>query len=658
MRRPTLLLVLPLLLVLRLPAQDRLFYDYLKISQPVLDSALRDGDAFGQGLCMAGDIDGDGIPDLVVGAPGDDTGGDNSGALWVLFMDDSLRVREMRKIAPGVGGFAGALTPGGGFGGRVEAVGDWNDDGVPDIAVGEPLGALGALVYGKVWLLLLRRDGSVAEHFEYGGRTPGLFRLLAKDRRFGTDLAWIGDLDGNGTDDLAVGAPDLPTRGSGSVWILLLERDGSLRSVTRIEPGEGGFGGGLAMGDQFGVAVESPGDFDGNGTWDLVAGAHMDDETGLNQGAIYLLTLGKDGRVRSQQKIVAGRAGFEGHIENDDRWGVSIATWGDLDRDGTPDLAVGSYSDDDGGKDKGAIYVLNLKPNGKVAAWHKISETTRNFAGQFPLRYQWALSLNPAGDLDRDGRPDLLVSGQSDDDGGTGRGSAWVLRPGDWPADPQRETQRDPGLLSREDSAMIYQGALTAADSARIDSLYDLSAYAPNNLVFLLDVSASMSHYDKLPLLRDAFVQLLAYVRPEDKISVITYSGKPTLLIDAMPASEREQIAARLTNLKSLGETKPGPALEMAYAQARLHFIQDGNNRIILATDGSFPMSEVDKPLEKLAATDVPLTVFFFGKQPAWKLDEMNQMARRGHGRAALLSQATVAGELLQEVKTIRRKDD
>ncbi|RMG64201.1 MAG: VWA domain-containing protein, partial [Bacteroidetes bacterium] len=249
---------------------------------------------------------------------------------------------------------------------------------------------------------------------------------------------------------------------------------------------------------------------------------------------------------------------------------------------------------------------------------------------------------------------DLLVSGFNDDDGGEDRGAAWLLFPGPVP----EEAPEIPALAHVDESDLhrLYAGAVTAEDSARIDSLYDLTAYAPNNLVFLLDISASMNHSDKLPVLRDAFSDLLYFMRPEDKISVITYSGKPNLLIDALPATEREQIAGLLNNLKSLGETRPGPALEMAYEQARLHFIPDGNNRIILATDGSFPLSDIDKPLEKMAGEDVPLSVFYFGKQPRWKLDEMVQIGRRGFGRSAHITAETVQAELLSEVKQIRLK--
>ncbi|MEZ4776632.1 MAG: VWA domain-containing protein [Bacteroidia bacterium] len=635
-------------------AQDheRIFYEYIKLSSQTesLADILTSSVEFGRGLAAIGDLDGDNVSEIAVSAPNDE-----AGALWILFMDKEGNIKQKKKIAAGISGFTGNTTLAGGFGSRIEAAGDWDKDGIPDILVAEPRAKLGVLEYGAIWLLLLQADGSVKSHYFYSGRTPGIMGQLAKDQFFGSDVALLKDMDGDGIDEWAVGSAMDPEKGKGNVWIIFPDDKGEIKKTVIIETGSGGFSGNLTRGDQFGISVESLGDLDQDGVADLAVGAMLDDEAGFNKGAVWMLFLNPDGSVKSHQKIISNQNGFSGYIDLDDRWGTSLALVGDMNGDTIPDLAVSAYSDDDGGKDRGAVYILYLKRDGTVLDNHKISETSRNFEGIFESKYQWALSVSPLGDLNEDGRNDLLVSGQNDSDR---KGSVWMLFPAAWPERLMRKGvwAEGAGTFSAEDSAMLYKGAKTAEDSARVDSSYDLSGYAPNNLIFLLDVSASMRKPNGLPLLQHAFTELLAYMRPEDKISVITYSGRPTVELSGVPASEQEKIAATINQLISSGETKPVRAVELAYEVARLHFIEGGNNRIIFATDGGFEIQVLDKPLEKLPTKDIPLSVFYFGKLPAFKIAEMNEIARRGFGNSAHITSGSVTQSLLQEVKQIRMK--
>ena len=362
-----------------------------------------------------------------------------------------------------------------------------------------------------------------------------------------------------------------PAKGAGEVRILFLNKGGDILKVTRITNENGGFTGELKRGDSFGISVESLGDLDQDGVGDMAVGAMMDDEGGFNQGAVWILFLNEDGSVKNHQKIITNANGFSGYLDFDDRFGVSLANLGDMNGDSITDLAVGALLDDDGGKDKGAVYVLYLNRDGTVIDNHKISETSRNFEGTFEQKYQWGWSVSSPGDLNRDGRNDLIVSGEAED---KGKGSAWLLFPAEF---PERLLEKGTWVegaatFSTEDSAMLYKGALTAEDSARVDSMYDLSGYAPNNLIFLLDVSASMRKPTRLPVLRDAFIKLLTYMRPEDKISVITYSGKPSVELSGIPASEQGQIIKTLQEMTSSGDTRPDKAIKVAYELARLSF--------------------------------------------------------------------------------------
>ncbi|MEZ4827643.1 MAG: VWA domain-containing protein [Bacteroidia bacterium] len=633
--------------------EGRIFYEYIKLSKETgsLTEVLTLPEAgFGRGIAAIGDLDGNGTTEIAASAPGD-----GAGSLWILFMEKEGTILRKQKIYGGMEGFAATPTPGGGFGSRIEPAGDWDGDSVPDILVTEPKARLGVIEYGAIWLILLKKDGTVKNHYFFSGRTPGIMGQLPKDQLFGSDIALLSDMDGDGVKEWAVGCAMDPEKGKGNVWILFPDKNGNIKKNIIIETGSGGFSGNLTRGDQFGIAVESLGDLDQDGTIDLAVGAMLDDEAGFNKGAVWILFLNPEGSVKQHQKIISNHNGFSGYIDLDDRFGTSLALVGDMNGDTIPDLAVSAYSDDDGGKDKGGIYVMYMKRDGTVLDNHKISETSRNFEGIFEAKYQWALSISPLGDLNEDGRNDLLAGGQNDSGS---RGAVWMLFPAAWPERLMRRGvwAEGAGTFSAEDSAMLYKGARTAEDSARVDSTYDLSGYAPNNLVFLLDVSASMRKPTGLPLLQQAFTELLAYMRPEDKISVITYSGKPAVELSGVPASEQEKIATTINQLVSSGETRPVRAVELAYEIARLHFIEGGNNRIIFATDGGFEQQVLDKPLEKLPSQEIPLSVFYFGKLPGFKIDQMNEIARKGFGNSAHITSGSVNQSLLNEVKQIRIK--
>ena len=469
----------------------------------------------------------------------------------------------------------------------------------------------------------------------------------------GRIFAALGDLNGDGVGDVAVGTPMDPDKSNGEVWILLLKEDGSILHAHNLAVE------GLRRGDEFGIAVEGLGDLDGDGIVDLAVGADRDDEAGVNQGAVYICFLNDDGTLKAYQKIVSNSAGFTGYLDNEDRMGISLANVGDMNGDTIPDLAVGAYLDDDESKDKGAIYIMYLNRDGTVKDNHKISQTSRNFEGQLRGQYHWAWSVSALGDLNEDGRNDLLVSGHKDPDSGPEKGACWMLFPADY---PERLLEKGiwaegAGTISSADSARIYAHAKTAEDSARIDSMYDLSGFAPNNLIFVLDVSASMNRPTKLPVLKEAFTNLLPFMRPEDKISIITYSGKAAVELSGVPASEQKKIIHTLEELKSSGDTKPEKALKQAYEVAQFHFIPNANNRIIFATDGGFDLRDVNKALSKLANDQIVLSVFYFGKLPAQKIGEMREIAVMGNGNSAHITSSTAIGALLREIKVIRLKE-
>jgi len=202
-------------------------------------------------------------------------------------------------------------------------------------------------------LLLLRRnsDGIVMQKIS---STQGGFKgtLNAVDQ-FGYSVASLGDFNSDGIVDIVVGAPhdDTSAENAGAVWLLFLENDGAVQGQHKIFVDENGFGEEPDAHDVFGYSVASLGDLNQDGNIDIAVGAPGDDDGGTSAGAVWLLFLNNDGTVEGHEKI----PGIEGDVETRDRFGVSVASLGDLNQDGNIDIAVGAQGDDDSGDGAGAV---------------------------------------------------------------------------------------------------------------------------------------------------------------------------------------------------------------------------------------------------------------------------------------------------------------
>lgn len=178
-------------------------------------------------------------------------------------------------------------------------------------------------------------------------------------------------------------------------------------------------------------------DWDNNGVVDIAVGAPRDDDglgNGLRseRGAVYILYLTSQGTVRTHTKLSATSGGITGEIDQNDNFGRSLATLPDMDADGVVELAVGARHDDDGGEDRGAVYILFMRVAGSVKSYQKISSTRGGFTGQLDDKDVFGHSLAVLPDLSNDGVPELAVSAVWDDDnGGAGntseRGAIWIL---------------------------------------------------------------------------------------------------------------------------------------------------------------------------------------------------------------------------------------
>ncbi len=164
-------------------------------------------------------------------------------------------------------------------------------------------------------------------------------------------------------------------------------------------------------------------------------------------------------------------------------------------------------------------------------------------------------------------------------------------------------------------------------------------AVPPSNLVFLLDVSGSMSSPDKLPLVKQSFRLLVQELRRQDRVAIVVYAGAAGLVLPSTPGSDKATILAALDNLEAGGSTAGGAGLRLAYDVARQHFSAERNNRVILATDGDFNVGESSDAamielVEQRRDQGIFLTVLGFGTGNL-KDSRMEQIADKGNGHYA-----------------------
>jgi len=254
---------------------------------------LANNDQFGFGITNIGDLNGDGVNDLIVGANGDDEGGGARGAVHIMFMntdgsvDSTVEINSSTTNGP-------TLTNGDHFGKSVENIGDLNNDGVNDLAIGAHQDDDGGTDRGAVHILYMNTDGSVDSTVEINDSTTNGPELEDEDA-FGRSVANIGDLDGDGVNDLIVGADKDNAGGAnrGTIHIIHMNTDGSVKSTVEIN-NETTNGPSMRDQDFFGFAVANIGDLDGNGINDLAVGAYGDDGgagVGNNSGAVHLIFL-------------------------------------------------------------------------------------------------------------------------------------------------------------------------------------------------------------------------------------------------------------------------------------------------------------------------------------------------------------------------------
>lgn len=375
-----------------------------------LNSNIASGDIFGQDHDRVGDVNGDGITDIVVGSRTADDGGENNGAVHILFMNNDGTVQGNQKISMLEGGFTGILTEGNNFGYGVAGIGDYDNDGIPDIAVAAPLTNDFA-----VYILHLNADGTVKSHVKNTG-IPCL------------GITAVGDLNNDGKIDLVACDPssDLDGANIGAIRILFFDANSTvIDSQTKlINPSNGGFGTGLIAGDQFGGREAAMlGDLDGDGTIEMAVGAFRSDG---GKGAIWIMSLDSTTLdVVSKLKIAEGLGGFSAALSaatnpngsDGAQFGHAICNAGDLNGDGIPDLMTGANQQSEG-------YILYLNADKSVKTYTKITNDEGGFGVTLQPNERFSRSISFAGDLRGDGTRAITYGGGA---GGTAGGALYIF---------------------------------------------------------------------------------------------------------------------------------------------------------------------------------------------------------------------------------------
>jgi hypothetical protein len=341
-------------------------------------------DLFGVTVSSAGDVNGDGYEDIIIGAPFNDAGGVNAGRAYIFFGGTA-----MDSIADVVltGEAAGDI-----FGISVSSAGDVNGDSYDDVIVGAQENSAGGTAAGRVYIYFGGELMDDTADIIMTGTTPNNF--------FGKCVAGAGDVNGDGYDDVLASAP-YNNNSTGITYIfyggLLMD---TIPDVVMI---------GENLVQYFGSSIASAGDVNGDSFADvLIGGAYNSSSTSAGKAYLYLGGVSMD----STADVV-----MNGEMISD-RFGYSVSSAGDVNGDGFSDVIIGSINNDAGGMDAGRAYIYFGATNmDNTADWISTGEASED---------QFGSSVASVGDINEDGFSDVIVGATFNDAGGSNAGRAYV----------------------------------------------------------------------------------------------------------------------------------------------------------------------------------------------------------------------------------------
>ena len=495
------------------------------------DGFIIQGDLAGYSVSSAGDVNGDGIDDLIVGAP--DGGDGNAGEAYVIFgrstgfgVDVSgRRVIDLATLSASDGFIIqgdAALD----YAGRsVSNAGDVNGDGIDDLIVGAPSGDDGGYDAGEAYVIFGRTN---VFGVDVGGRQViALTNLSASDGFIiqgdadydyaGRSVSNAGDVNGDGIDDLIVGAlgGDDGDYNAGEAYVIFGRTTGfgvdvggrQVIDLANLSASDGFIIQGDANYDNAGRSVSNAGDVNGDGIDDFIVGAHYGNDGGTDAGEAYVIfgrTTGFGVDVGGRQVIdLESLSASDGFIiqgdANYDNAGRSVSNAGDVNGDGIDDFIVGAHYGNDGGTDAGEAYVIFGRTTGfgvDVGGRQVIDLESLSASDGFIIQGDAAsdyagISVSNAGDVNGDGIDDLIVGAFGSNDGGTDAGEAYVIfgRTTGFGVDIGGRQVIDLATLSSSDGLIIQGDAafdeagisVSAAGDVNGDGIDDLIVGARDN---------------------------------------------------------------------------------------------------------------------------------------------------------------------------------